>query len=91
MDSKEIGRSERIQALQSYPEVAKQIQEQEKAYLIKRRQEKEEAQRRIQEKQEKKKKNENQKKYNPGYNGRWYTDINNSMYVFLLAHFISFS
>nr|XP_028591964.1 protein tilB homolog isoform X3 [Podarcis muralis] len=79
LDSKEIGRSERIQALQSYPEVAKQIQEQEKAYLIKRRQEKEEAQRRIQEKQEKKKKNENQKKYNPGYDGRWYTDINNSI------------
>ncbi|NXF93881.1 TILB protein, partial [Eubucco bourcierii] len=50
LDSKEIERSERIQALQSYPEVQQKIREQEKAYLLQRAREKEEAQRRMREK-----------------------------------------
>ncbi|XP_061462873.1 dynein axonemal assembly factor 11 isoform X2 [Rhineura floridana] len=78
LDCKEIARSERIQALQNYSEVAKQIQEQEQVYLLKRREEKEEAQRRIQEKWKKKEK-EKQKKYNVGFDGRWYTDINSTI------------
>ncbi|NXA40592.1 TILB protein, partial [Eudromia elegans] len=57
LDSKEIERSERIQALQDYPEVKEKIREQEKAYLLKRAREKEDAERRM---QERKKKKENQ-------------------------------
>ncbi|KFQ35721.1 Protein tilB, partial [Mesitornis unicolor] len=56
LDSKDIERSERIQALQNYPEVKQKIREQEQAYLLKRAREKEEAQRRMQEKEEKKQK-----------------------------------
>uniref|UniRef100_A0A8C3PJL0 Leucine-rich repeat-containing protein 6 n=1 Tax=Calidris pygmaea TaxID=425635 RepID=A0A8C3PJL0_9CHAR len=59
LDSKEIERSERIQALQNYPEVKQKIREQEQAYLLKRAREKEEAQRRMQERKDKK---ENQMK-----------------------------
>ncbi|XP_054671961.1 dynein axonemal assembly factor 11-like [Grus americana] len=54
LDSKEIERSERIQALQNYPEVKQKIREQEQAYLLKRAREKEEAQRRMQERKDKK-------------------------------------
>lgn len=56
LDSKEIERSERIQALQNYPEVKQKIREQEQAYLLKRAREKDEAQRRMQEREEKKQK-----------------------------------
>ncbi|XP_031989581.1 protein tilB homolog isoform X2 [Corvus moneduloides] len=56
LDSKEIERSERIKALQNYPEVKWKIREQEQAYLLKRVREKEEAQRRMQERKDKKKK-----------------------------------
>uniref|UniRef100_A0A8C0H995 Leucine-rich repeat-containing protein 6 n=1 Tax=Chelonoidis abingdonii TaxID=106734 RepID=A0A8C0H995_CHEAB len=75
LDSKEIERSERIQALQNYRQVEKQIRDQEQAYLLKRAREKEEALKKIQEKQEKKK--EKQIKPKPGFDRRWYTDINN--------------
>ncbi|XP_043395018.1 dynein axonemal assembly factor 11 isoform X1 [Chelonia mydas] len=75
LDSKEIERSERIQALQNYRQVEKQIRDQEQVYLLKRAREKEEALKKIQEKQEKKK--EKQIKPKPGFDGRWYTDINN--------------
>ncbi|KAJ7417359.1 protein tilB isoform X3 [Willisornis vidua] len=51
---KEIERSERIKALQNYPEVKQKIREQEQAYLLKRAREKEEAQRRMQERKDKK-------------------------------------
>ncbi|XP_071409924.1 dynein axonemal assembly factor 11-like isoform X2 [Pithys albifrons albifrons] len=54
LDSKEIERSERIKALQNYPEVKQKIREQEQAYLLKRAREKEEAQRRMQERKDKK-------------------------------------
>ncbi|NXX77742.1 TILB protein, partial [Urocolius indicus] len=56
LDSKAIERSERIQALQDYPEVKQKIIEQEKAYLLKRAREKEAAQRKMQERQDKKQK-----------------------------------
>uniref|UniRef100_A0A8C4UC62 Leucine-rich repeat-containing protein 6 n=1 Tax=Falco tinnunculus TaxID=100819 RepID=A0A8C4UC62_FALTI len=56
LDSKEIERSERIQALQNYPEVKQKIREQEQVYLLKRTREKEETQRRMQEKKDKKQK-----------------------------------
>ncbi|XP_062482978.1 dynein axonemal assembly factor 11-like isoform X1 [Pezoporus occidentalis] len=56
LDSKQIERSERIQALQNYPEVKQKIREQEQAYLLKRAREKEEAQRRMQERKDKKQK-----------------------------------
>ncbi|KFQ36154.1 Protein tilB, partial [Merops nubicus] len=54
LDSKEIERSERIQALQNYAEVEQKIREQEQAYLHKRAREKEEAQKRMQERKDKK-------------------------------------
>ncbi|NXV81102.1 TILB protein, partial [Atlantisia rogersi] len=54
LDSKEIERSERIQALQNYPEVKQKIRDQEQAYLLKRAREKEEAQKRMQERKDKK-------------------------------------
>ncbi|NXM24483.1 TILB protein, partial [Oxyruncus cristatus] len=56
LDSKEIERSERIKALQDYPEVKQKIREQEQVYLLKRAREKEEAQRRMQERKDKKQK-----------------------------------
>ncbi|NXM04754.1 TILB protein, partial [Tyrannus savana] len=54
LDSKEIERSERIKALQDYPEVKQKIREQEQVYLLKRAREKEEAERRMQERKDKK-------------------------------------
>ncbi|NXC48609.1 TILB protein, partial [Penelope pileata] len=56
LDSKEIERSERIQALQNYAEVKQKIREQEQAYLLKRAKEKEEAQRRMHERKNRKEK-----------------------------------
>ncbi|XP_027754274.1 protein tilB homolog isoform X2 [Empidonax traillii] len=56
LDSKEIERSERIKALQDYPEVKQKIREQEQVYLHKRAREKEEAERRMQERKDKKQK-----------------------------------
>ncbi|XP_060631870.2 dynein axonemal assembly factor 11 [Anolis sagrei] len=72
LDGKEIERSERIKALQNLAEIEKQIQEQEQAYLLKRRKEKEEAEKQMQEKKEKKLK---QKKHNLGVHGQRCTDI----------------
>ncbi|XP_008568521.1 PREDICTED: protein tilB homolog, partial [Galeopterus variegatus] len=72
LDGKEIERSERIQALQNYPVIEQQIREQEKAYCLKRAKDKEEAQRKLQEEHE----NEGEeRRNNPGFDGRWYTDI----------------
>ncbi|XP_048214655.1 dynein axonemal assembly factor 11 [Perognathus longimembris pacificus] len=71
LDGKEIERSERILALQDYPAVEQQIREQEKAYSLKRAKEKEEAQRNLEEEPGK----EDKKRRDPGFDGRWYTDI----------------
>ncbi|KAM5211432.1 dynein axonemal assembly factor 11 isoform 4-T4 [Hipposideros larvatus] len=70
LDGKEIERSERIQALQNFPVIERQIREQEKAYCIRRAQDKEEAQRKLQEENENK-----EKKSHPGFDGCLFTDI----------------
>ncbi|XP_012578406.1 PREDICTED: protein tilB homolog isoform X4 [Condylura cristata] len=49
LDGKEIERSERIQALQNFPEIEPQIRKQEETYCLKRAKEKEDAQRKQQE------------------------------------------
>ncbi|XP_054985486.1 dynein axonemal assembly factor 11 isoform X1 [Sorex araneus] len=49
LDGKEIERSERIQALQNFPEIEPSIKEQEKTYCLQRAKEKEEAQKKVQE------------------------------------------
>ncbi|XP_045416981.1 dynein axonemal assembly factor 11 isoform X2 [Lemur catta] len=72
LDGKEIERSERIQALQNYPVIEQQVREQENAYCLKRAKDKEEAQRKLQEEHENEDK---RKRSNPGFDGRWYTDI----------------
>ncbi|NWU90328.1 TILB protein, partial [Upupa epops] len=64
LDSKEIDRSERIQALQNYSEVKQKIREQEQAYLVKRAREKEEAEKKMQERKDKK---QNQIESEPGF------------------------
>nr|XP_051699998.1 dynein axonemal assembly factor 11 isoform X4 [Oryctolagus cuniculus] len=71
LDGKEIERSERIQALQNYPVTEQQIREQEQAYCLKRAKEREEAQKKLQEEH-----GNVDKRSNPGFDGRWYTDIN---------------
>ncbi|XP_063087129.1 dynein axonemal assembly factor 11 isoform X2 [Cavia porcellus] len=70
LDGKEIGRSERIQALQNYPVVEEQIREQEKAYQLRRAKEKEEALGKLAEGCE-----QEDKKTNPGTDGLPSTDI----------------
>ncbi|XP_077657214.1 dynein axonemal assembly factor 11 isoform X3 [Urocitellus parryii] len=72
LDGKEIECSERIQALQNYPVVEQQVREQEKAYCLRRAKDKEEAQRKLEEQQDKE---DRRKRRDPGFDGRWYTDI----------------
>ncbi|KAG8133954.1 hypothetical protein E2320_011701 [Naja naja] len=55
LDCKEVTRSERIQALQHYPELERKIDEQEQTYRLKREEEKKEAERRMLEKQKERK------------------------------------
>lgn len=76
LDGKEIERSERIQALQNFPVIERQIREQEEAYCLRRAKDKEEVQRKLQEEQENK-----EKKSRPGFDGRWYTDVAATLYV----------
>lgn len=75
LDGTEINRSERIRAFQGLEEVKRRVWEQEKDYLRKRAKEKEDTQRKELggEKEIKERK--------PGFDGRWYTDINNTMWV----------
>ncbi|KAK2822796.1 hypothetical protein Q5P01_022861 [Channa striata] len=70
LDGTEISRSERIQAHQGLGEVKRQVWEQEVEYLRRRAKEKEEAQR------EKAGDEKGNKERKPGFDGRWYTDIN---------------
>ncbi|XP_017355789.1 protein tilB homolog isoform X3 [Cebus imitator] len=74
LDGKEIEPSERIKALQDYSVIEPQIREQEKDHCLKRAKLKEEAQRKHQEEDT----NED-KRSNPGSDGRWYTDINSTL------------
>ncbi|KAM6954050.1 dynein axonemal assembly factor 11 [Aplochiton taeniatus] len=67
LDGKEISRSERIQASQGFEKIAQSIKRQERDYLKRRAREKEEA---LEEERSEKK---------PGFDGRWYTDINNTV------------
>ncbi|XP_064410508.1 dynein axonemal assembly factor 11 [Latimeria chalumnae] len=76
LDGKEIERSQRIQALQDYPTVVQQVTEQEQAYLLKRAKEKQAAQKKLDEQE---RKTETQKERKPGFDRRWYTDINNTI------------
>ncbi|XP_038143599.1 protein tilB homolog isoform X2 [Cyprinodon tularosa] len=64
LDGMEISRSERIRASQGLEQVRRRIREQETEYLRRKEEQRE------QEEQRKKEKK-------PGYDGRWYTDINN--------------
>uniref|UniRef100_A0A8C8FRU8 Leucine-rich repeat-containing protein 6 n=1 Tax=Oncorhynchus tshawytscha TaxID=74940 RepID=A0A8C8FRU8_ONCTS len=83
LDGKEIGRSERIRARQGLDEVRRRIWHQEQDYLQKRASEKEEAQREGGEVQRgpKRESRSSVKVKNPGFDGRWYTDINNTIPV----------
>ncbi|XP_028987185.1 dynein axonemal assembly factor 11 isoform X2 [Betta splendens] len=72
LDGTEITRSERIRAFQGLVEVKRRVWEQEKEYLRRRAKEKEEAHRKTTGEQER-------KGSKPGFDGRWYTDINNTV------------
>uniref|UniRef100_A0A670YB03 Leucine-rich repeat-containing protein 6 n=1 Tax=Pseudonaja textilis TaxID=8673 RepID=A0A670YB03_PSETE len=65
LDCKEITRSERIQALQHYPELERKIYQQEQTYRLKREEEKKEAERRMLEKQKERK--EKKKRQHVGF------------------------
>ncbi|XP_054452372.1 dynein axonemal assembly factor 11 [Anoplopoma fimbria] len=67
LDGTEISRSERIRASHGLEEVRRRVREQEEEYLKRRATEREEALR--------EKGGEERK---PGFDGRWYTDINNT-------------
>ncbi|CAI5676761.1 dynein axonemal assembly factor 11 isoform X1 [Oreochromis niloticus] len=72
LDGTEISRSERIRASQGLEEVRRRVAEQEQEYLRRRAEEKEEARRKEAGVEEEKKERK------PGFDGRWYTDINNT-------------
>ncbi|CAK6975942.1 LOW QUALITY PROTEIN: dynein axonemal assembly factor 11 [Scomber scombrus] len=73
LDGTEINRSEKIQALQGLEEVRRRVWQQEQEYVRKREREKEEAQRKAAGEERK-----GDKEGKPGFDGRWYTDINNT-------------
>ncbi|XP_075993653.1 dynein axonemal assembly factor 11 [Genypterus blacodes] len=68
LDGKQISRSERIRATQGLEEVRRRVRQQEGEYQRKRAKEKEEAQRKTERRASK-----------PRCDGRWYTDINNTV------------
>ncbi|XP_074506085.1 dynein axonemal assembly factor 11 isoform X1 [Sebastes fasciatus] len=72
LDGTEISRSERIGASQGLEEVKRRVREQEKEYLTRRAREREEAQGKEAREQE------GDEERKPGFDGRWYTDINNT-------------
>ncbi|XP_056378761.1 dynein axonemal assembly factor 11 isoform X2 [Hyla sarda] len=76
LDGKEIERSERIQALQDYRQVQQQIREEEATYLLKRARERQEEQSKSSAQQSASQQVPGRK---PGFDGRWYTDINNTL------------
>ncbi|XP_063316996.1 dynein axonemal assembly factor 11 [Pelmatolapia mariae] len=73
LDGTEISRSERIRASQGLEEARRRVAEQEQEYLRRRAEEKEEARRKEAGVEEEKKERK------PGFDGRWYTDINNTV------------
>lgn len=64
LDGQEIEKSERIKAIQNYDKVRVQILKQQSAYMKEREKEKQKA--------------TAKKEGKPGFDGRWYTDINNT-------------
>ncbi|XP_044224046.1 dynein axonemal assembly factor 11 isoform X2 [Thunnus albacares] len=74
LDGTEISRSERIRALQGLEEVRRGVRQREQEYLRRRAAEKEEAQRKAAAEEER-----GDKEGKPGFDGRWYTDINNTV------------
>ncbi|GAA6229466.1 protein tilB homolog [Lates japonicus] len=73
LDGTEISRSERIRASQGLEEVRRRVLEQEKEYLRRRAREKEEAQRKAEGKEK------GNKERKAGFDGRWYTNIDNTV------------
>lgn len=71
LDGQPVDKSERILATQDYSELRNKIVRQQEAYKKKREKQKQEAKLK-----EEKKNAQNEKK--PGFDGRWYTDINES-------------
>ncbi|KAI0209882.1 tilB-like [Lamellibrachia satsuma] len=67
LDGVAVDKSERILAVQALREIEPTLVEQERAYFKKRAEQKEEARRKQEQKNKPKK---------PGFDGRWYTDIN---------------
>ncbi|XP_026534327.1 protein tilB homolog [Notechis scutatus] len=78
LDCKEVTRSERIQALQHYPELERKIYQQEQTYRLKREEEKKEAERRMLEKQKERK--EKKRGQHVGFEQRSQTDIKTPIY-----------
>ncbi|XP_042283764.1 dynein axonemal assembly factor 11 isoform X4 [Thunnus maccoyii] len=74
LDGTEISRSERIRALQGLEEVRRGVRQREQEYLRRRAAEKEEAQRKAAAEEER-----GDKEGKPDFEGRWYTDINNTV------------
>lgn len=72
LDGTEVTRSERIRSSQGLREVRRRVGEQEREYLRRRAKEKEEAHM---------KEVGNEKVMRPGFDGRWYTDINKPAWV----------
>ncbi|KAM6989448.1 dynein axonemal assembly factor 11 isoform 2-T2 [Tautogolabrus adspersus] len=73
LDGAQISRSERIQASQGLEEGRRKVLEQEREYLQRRAREKEEAHRKAAGEEK------GNKERRPGSDGRWYTDINNTV------------
>ncbi|XP_059155195.1 dynein axonemal assembly factor 11-like [Physella acuta] len=81
LDGVEIEKSERIKAIQNLPFIRGYILEQQARYKLKRAKEKAEALEKLKQKSkdcEGADGDGNNKENKPGYDGRWYTDINDS-------------
>ncbi|XP_060070361.1 uncharacterized protein LOC132550333 [Ylistrum balloti] len=78
LDGIEVEKSERILASQEYGEVRAEIIRQQKQYKKKREKEKREAKLKDEQEKNEKEQQEEKKEEKPGFDGRWYTDINES-------------
>ncbi|XP_013391474.1 protein tilB homolog [Lingula anatina] len=75
LDGQGIEKSERIKAIQEYSEIRNKIIRQQNEYMKKREKEREE------ELKKQEGKNKVKQEHKPGFDGRWYTDINNTLDV----------
>lgn len=81
LDGKEVEKSERIKAIQNLGIIRPRIIEQQENYKKKRAKQKAEAEQKEKEEEERKRKDEEVQKNTQnkaGFDGRWYTDINDS-------------